>query len=103
MVTDEQYQRLLRHCEALQKENAELKSLLHSHKIAYVFEGDKAEVSPYSPIVFPLVQLTLDGKVRLFRSLFRGREDVYARRWQSRTTGKGGYQPVCINEWRRGK
>ena len=103
MVTDEQYQRLLRHCEALQKENAELKSLLHSHKIAYVFEGDKAEVSPYSPIVFPLVQLTLDGKVRLFRSLFRGREDVYARRWQSRTTGKGGYQPVCINEWRSGK
>ena len=35
-------------------------------------------------------------------SLFKGREDVFARRWFSKTTGKAGYQPVCVNEWRRG-
>ncbi len=45
------------------------------------------------------VTLSLDEKVALFRSLFRGREDVFARRWQSRTSGKSGYQPVCVNEW----
>jgi superfamily II DNA or RNA helicase len=38
-------------------------------------------------------------KIALFRSLFRGREDVYARRFESRKTGKSGYQPACRNEW----
>lgn len=38
-------------------------------------------------------------KIRLFRDLFRGREDVYARRFESRRTGKTGYQPECRNEW----
>jgi len=42
------------------------------------------------------------AKVALFRSLFRGREDVYARRFESRRTGKSGYQPVCVNEWATG-
>lgn len=42
---------------------------------------------------------SLQEKVDLFRNLFRGREDVFARRWHSRTTGKSGYQPVCSNEW----
>ena len=39
------------------------------------------------------------AKVALFRSLFRGREEVYARRFESLKTGKTGYQPVCRNEW----
>lgn len=38
-------------------------------------------------------------KIDLFRSLFKGREDVFAKRWQSMTSGKSGYQPVCENEW----
>jgi len=42
------------------------------------------------------------GKIALFRSLFRGREDVYPRRFESRKTGKSGYQPACANEWTRG-
>ena len=37
----------------------------------------------------------------MFRSLFQGREDVFARRWFSPTTGKSGYQPVCSREWNR--
>jgi len=41
-------------------------------------------------------------KIRLFRSLFRGREDVYPRRFKSMKTGKFGYQPACKNEWARG-
>ena len=45
---------------------------------------------------------TPEEKIRLFRSLFRGREDVFARRWYSVQKGKGGYAPVCANEWRYG-
>ncbi len=41
-------------------------------------------------------------KISLFRSLFRGREDVYPRRFESRKTGKSGYQPACAHEWVRG-
>ncbi len=40
-----------------------------------------------------------EDKIALFRSLFRGREDVYPRRFESVKTGKKGYQPVCGNEW----
>ena len=42
------------------------------------------------------------AKISLFRSLFRGREDVYPRRFESRKTGKSGYTPACANEWIRG-
>ncbi len=41
-------------------------------------------------------------KIELYRSLFKGREDVFARRWQSTTSCKSGYQPVCVNEWAEG-
>jgi hypothetical protein len=44
---------------------------------------------------------TPKDKVTLFRSLFRGREDIYAKRFESKKTGKSGYQPVCKNEWVR--
>jgi superfamily II DNA or RNA helicase/very-short-patch-repair endonuclease len=43
-----------------------------------------------------------EAKIALFRSLFRGRDDVYPRRFESRRTGKSGYQPACANEWTRG-
>ncbi len=45
---------------------------------------------------------TPEEKIRLFRSLFRGREDVFARRWYSVQKEKGGYAPVCANEWKYG-
>jgi len=48
----------------------------------------------------PMFTLSSDEKVALFRSVFRGREDVFARRWHSASSGKSGYQPVCENEWR---
>ena len=43
-----------------------------------------------------------DAKIALIRRLFRGRDDVYARRWESSRTGKSGYQPACRNEWAAG-
>lgn len=41
-------------------------------------------------------------KIRLFRSLFKGREDVFPRRFENFKTGKSGYMPVCSNEWING-
>jgi len=38
-------------------------------------------------------------KIALFRSLFCDRDDVYPYRFESRKTGKSGYQPVCGNKW----
>jgi hypothetical protein len=40
-----------------------------------------------------------ESKIALFRSLFRGRDDVYPRRFENRRTGKSGYAPACGNEW----
>ncbi len=40
-------------------------------------------------------------KVKMFMFLFKGRDDVYAKRWENKQ-GKAGYAPVCWNEWRSG-
>jgi len=45
---------------------------------------------------------TPDEKVALFRSLFRGRDDIYPQMWVNQKTGKKGYSPACDNEWVRG-
>jgi superfamily II DNA or RNA helicase len=63
----------------------------------------QSQFSPY-PNHKPTVtnQISQDEKIALFRSLFRGREDIYPRRFESLKTGKAGYQPGCQNEWVRG-
>ncbi len=38
-------------------------------------------------------------KIELFTSLFKGREDVFATRWDNIKKGISGYSPVCGNEW----
>ena len=82
------YNKLLMENELLHKEIDRLQSLLSS-------KG--------TPSTLPIMKrhLSLKEKVDVFRNLFKGREDVFARRWYSRTSGKSGYQPVCRNEWDR--
>ncbi|OGH77466.1 MAG: hypothetical protein A2373_01260 [Candidatus Magasanikbacteria bacterium RIFOXYB1_FULL_40_15] len=46
--------------------------------------------------------LTPQEKVDLFKSLFRGREDVFAVRWEKKDGSTSGYTPVCLNEWKTG-
>src|SRR3954447_3502623 len=41
-------------------------------------------------------------KVRLFRALFKGREEVFPTRFVSKKTGKAGYAPACANKFVRG-
>lgn len=38
-------------------------------------------------------------KVKLFRSLFRGRADIFPTRFVSKKTGNPGYAPACTNKW----
>src|SRR5690606_35805589 len=47
-------------------------------------------------------QFTPDEKIAIFMNLFRGREDVFPKRWDNQKTGKSGYSPACHNEWVRG-
>ena len=43
-----------------------------------------------------------DDKVKLFRSLFRGRPDIFPTRFVSKKTGKAGFAPACSNKWEPG-
>ena len=96
---------LLAELEALRAENARLRSLLGLDARA----GDLAEAG-WSPTLFapqptadtkPVVDRSSPraAKVALFRSLFAGREDVYALRWENRRTGKAGWGPAVRGGW----
>ena len=76
-------QRLLERIKELEAENAELRKRL----------GE--DVVPIKQEPNAMQTLSLQEKVGLFRSLFRGREDVFARRWFSKATGK-----VCLTSLR---
>jgi superfamily II DNA or RNA helicase/very-short-patch-repair endonuclease len=56
-------------------------------------QGSATKVHAHSPA---------GEKIALFRSLFRGREDVYPRRYENQRSGRAGYAPACGNEWVRG-
>ena len=79
----------------LRAENARLISMLECRDIAW----REPELVSSTP---PIGPLTTDAKVALFRRLFRGRTDVFPVRWESKS-GKSGYSPACVNEWRPGK
>lgn len=46
--------------------------------------------------------LNPEAKIRLYRTRFAGRADLFARRWEGRDCRKKGYADVCTNEWRDG-
>lgn len=74
---------ILREIERLKKENAFLKDLLQKHGISFDFTQEPPVQAQREKSL-----LTLEKKVALFRSLFKGREDVFARRWYSSTTDR---------------
>src|SRR5450755_2021027 len=88
-------------CERLRAENAQLKARLS--------DSPKTSTTPAVPLATSRAQkkklpetLTTnspsDQKVIRFRSLFRGRDDVYAVRWEGKN-GRTGYSPAGIREW----
>ena len=99
-----QLQKALEECASLREENERLKKLLG------LFPEDRATTkkstvseppSLYTATVPPVTNnSSIEEQVTLFRSLFRGREDVYPVRWEGKY-GNSGYSPACANEWKR--
>ena len=89
--------RLREEVERLRRENARLRQSIQTSNNRAEFEGaggidvEAISIDKYSPP---------DVKVALFRRLFRGREDVYARRW-TRADGTSGYSPARRRGWRQ--
>jgi len=88
-----QLQQALKECEQLKKENLKLISLLNYHNIQFnnVIEETKTD------LIITKKQKIMD-RINLFRSLFNGRSDVYAIRWEAKN-GRTGYTPACEHEW----
>ena len=87
----------------LRRENARLIGLLEAHGIAWRSdEPAPTETAPIAKAAPTNGPSSTQKKVALFRRLFRGRDDVYALRWQSSNSGRSGYGPACANEWRPG-
>jgi len=63
---------------------------------------EKHKLSMQSQVRAAISQYTPQEKIAIFRRLFKGREDVYPKRFESQKTGRSGYQPVCANEWKYG-
>ena len=56
-------------------------------------------VTPRDEVLSTPIPMTAADKVRFFRSLFRGRPDVYPTRFVSKKTGRFGYAPACGNKF----
>lgn len=102
---------LLSEIEALRTENARLRSLFGLDRPAR-----QQHAEPWEPMLFPAPagrqmaagtavdrHSTPEAKIALFSSLFAGREDVYARRWESTGTGKAGWSPAVVGGWTNAK
>lgn len=93
---------LIAKLQELEKENARLRKILDVHGIPYIVTEPNVTTKESLQAIFHTdSKLSLQEKVALFRSVFQGRDDVFAKRWYSSTTQKSGYQPVCTREWNR--
>src|SRR4030042_1897191 len=45
---------------------------------------------------------TPQEKINIFKGIFKGREDIFAKYWEKADKSASGYSPVCLNEWKRG-
>jgi hypothetical protein len=93
---------LQRRLAELDRERASLLTALEKLQLRSKIE---APLNPESQTIGDLATtkaLSNAEKVDLFHSLFRGRDDVFPRRWENSKTGKVGYAPACRNEWVRG-
>ena len=61
----------------------------------------RQELQASKPIPAVSDTLTPEQKIAIFSSLFRGRIDIFARRWQNKQ-GRSGYSVACDNEWVQG-
>lgn len=89
-----QLQQALQEIAQLKKENEYLKKLLSNTNI---LKENQTTLTPHFSVNN---QSSPNEKIELFKSLFRGRNDTYAVRWESRD-GRSGYTPACAFEWQQ--
>ncbi|MBN1906560.1 MAG: DEAD/DEAH box helicase family protein [Deltaproteobacteria bacterium] len=102
--------RLKNEVERLTSENNRLRLLIdeESHSIINV-KSDNFISQPAPDILHPentshpevTNHSDTQSKIKLFMSLFKGREDVYATRWENKKRSGSGYSPVCLNQWHK--
>ena len=105
-MPDKEFQRELHsaqvECDRLREENNRLRKLLSEHGISI------PAIQTQGRTLVQSVGTAIDGvshasdskaKIALFRSLFRGREDVYAVRWEN-ADGRTGYMPKADRDWK---
>lgn len=93
----------------MNKSDQELLSIEHElavldQKMAVLRARKKALISKVLSIAPPVVDVTplsTEQKVMLFSSLFQGRDDIHAIRWENKQ-GRSGYSVACANEWQQG-
>ena len=86
MLDDLDKKELIQIIEKLEKENKELKEKIYGKIEVKDLPKESKDISN-------------DEKVKIFMEVFKGRTDLYAKRWTSNKTGKSGYSPVCKNEF----
>ncbi len=86
----------------LRREDAELRARLERLRRQAAGDGCQAAPTRRAPACEATRPATPAEKITLFRSLFRGRGDVFPRLWINAKKGKQGYAPACANEWVRG-
>ena len=95
-IGDTEISALRKKCRNLEEENERLRKLLAEHPVV----ADSAPITTQPPVEPAPCRskLSTSEKITLFRSLFRGREDVYAQRWES-PDGRSGYSPRTDRDW----
>jgi len=87
----------------LESEQADARSRLAALRAEVAAFGAEPEIRVRLAVAAEApVPYTSAEKVKLFRSLFRGREEVFPTRFVSKKTGKVGYAPACRNKFVKG-
>ena len=94
----QQLQDALAEIAKLRTENARLKQTVTLPGSSSVIKHKAKVHQPVSTSSKIHSQSSAEEKIALFRQLFRGREDVYPKRWESKNNNSG-YSPVCSYEW----
>lgn len=95
----DQIQKLEQELAALDSKRLDLKNKISQLRSPHKFDSEIINQKASIKNITVTDESSETIKIALFRSLFRGREDVYPRRFESKRSGKSGYQPVCRNEW----
>lgn len=80
---------------------AKQKSVIINHKINEI-KSKNTELQDNLPDITINKKSKPEEKIALFKSLFKGRDDVFAIRWENKDKTKSGYSPACKNEWVEG-